>query len=68
VVTEESRAALKLLAQQEGLLLDPSYTSKAMAGLLAHVRDGWWQQGQTLIFLHTGGTPALFAYAEDLGY
>ena len=68
VVTDESRAALELLAQQEGLLLDPSYTSKAMAGLLSHVRDGWWQKGQTLIFLHTGGTPALFAYAEDLGY
>ena len=68
VVTEESCAALKLVAQQEGLLLDPSYTSKAMAGLLAHVRAGWWQSGQTLIFLHTGGTPALFAYAEDLGY
>jgi D-cysteine desulfhydrase len=57
-----------LLAQQEGLLLDPSYTSKAMAGMLSHLRDGWWQKGQTLIFLHTGGTPALFAYAEDLGY
>ena len=68
VVTEESRAALELLAQQEGLLLDPSYTSKAMAGMLAHVRGGWWQNGQTLVFLHTGGTPALFAYAEDLGY
>ena len=68
VVTEESRAALELLAQKEGLLLDPSYTSKAMAGLLSHVRDGWWQKEQTLIFLHTGGTPALFAYAEDLGY
>ena len=68
VVTDESRAALELLAQQEGLLLDPSYTSKAMAGMLTHVRDGWWQQGQTLVFLHTGGTPALFAYAEDLGY
>ena len=68
VVTDESRAALELLAQQEGLLLDPSYTSKAMAGMLSHVRDGWWQKGQTLIFLHTGGTPALFAYAEDLGY
>ena len=68
VVTDESRAALELLAQQEGLLLDPSYTSKAMAGMLAHVRGGWWKNGQILVFLHTGGTPALFAYAEDLGY
>lgn len=68
VVTEQSRAALHLVAEQEGLLLDPSYTSKAMAGLIAHVQDGWWQADQTLIFLHTGGTPALFAYAKDLGY
>ena len=68
VVTPESREALHLLAQQEGLLLDPSYTSKAMAGLLAHVRAGWWRPDQSLIFVHTGGTPALFAYAKDLGY
>lgn len=68
VVTAESRQALHLVAQQEGLLLDPSYTSKAMAGLLAHVRAGWWRPEQSLIFLHTGGTPALFAYAKDLGY
>ena len=68
VVSTESRQALHLVAQEEGLLLDPSYTSKAMAGLLAHVRDGWWQADQNLVFLHTGGTPALFAYAGDLGY
>jgi 1-aminocyclopropane-1-carboxylate deaminase/D-cysteine desulfhydrase-like pyridoxal-dependent ACC family enzyme len=68
VVTAESREALQLVAQQEGLLLDPSYTSKAMAGLIAHVRDGWWRAEQTLIFIHTGGTPALFAYAKDLGF
>lgn len=68
VVTEESKAALHLVAEQEGLLLDPSYTSKAMAGLIAHIDDGRWQAGQTIVFLHTGGTPALFAYAKDLGY
>jgi len=50
------------------LLLDPSYTSKTMAGLIAHIDDGRWQAGQTIVFLHTGGTPALFAYAKDLGY
>lgn len=66
VVTEGSREAIDLLARREGLLLDPSYTGKAMAGLLAHVRAGWWQKGQTLIFVHTGGTPALFAYADEL--
>ncbi len=68
VVTEESKAALHLVAEQEGLLLDPSYTSKAMAGLIAHIGDRWWDAEQTIVFLHTGGTPALFAYAKDLGY
>ena len=68
VVTEESKAALHLVAEQEGLLLDPSYTSKAMAGLIAHIGDRWWDAEQTILFLHTGGTPALFAYAKDLGY
>ncbi len=67
VVTEGSREAMQLLAREEGLLLDPSYTGKAMAGLLAHVREGWWRAGQTIIFMHTGGTPALFAYADELG-
>ncbi|MFT5376971.1 MAG: 1-aminocyclopropane-1-carboxylate deaminase, partial [Candidatus Latescibacterota bacterium] len=67
VVTEGSREAIHLLARREGLLLDPSYTGKAMSGLLAHIRAGWWQKGQTLIFVHTGGTPALFAYADELG-
>jgi 1-aminocyclopropane-1-carboxylate deaminase/D-cysteine desulfhydrase-like pyridoxal-dependent ACC family enzyme len=67
VVTEGSREAIQLLAREEGLLLDPSYTGKAMSGLLAHVRAGWWRAGQTIIFMHTGGTPALFAYADELG-
>ncbi len=66
VLTEESRAAIQLLARTEGLLLDPSYTGKAMSGLLAHVEAGWWHREQALIFVHTGGTPALFAYADEL--
>ena len=41
-------------------------SGKAMAGLLTHVEAGWWHKGQTLIFVHTGGTPALFAYADAL--
>ena len=65
-LTQQSRSAIQLLARTEGLLLDPSYTGKAMAGLLTHVEAGWWHKGQTLIFVHTGGTPALFAYADAL--
>jgi len=54
-------AAVKLLASQEGLLLDPVYTGKAMAGLLDGIGRGRFDEGP-IIFLHTGGAPALFAY------
>ena len=66
IVTEQSPEALKLCAQTEGLILDPVYTSKAMAGLIDHIRKGKLRKGERVIFLHSGGTPALFAYAEDL--
>ena len=52
---------LKLLAGLEGLLLDPVYTGKAMAGLLDGVGRDRFDEGP-IIFLHTGGAPALFAY------
>lgn len=56
--------ALRTLARKEGILLDPVYTSKALAGLFAHTRDG--QLDGEAIFLHTGGNPALFAYAQEV--
>lgn len=55
-------AAIKLLASHEGLLLDPVYTGKAMAGLLDGIGRNRFDDGP-IIFLHTGGAPALFAYA-----
>ncbi|AZC15690.1 MULTISPECIES: D-cysteine desulfhydrase [Pseudomonas] len=55
-------AAVKLLASQEGLLLDPVYTGKAMAGLLDGIGRQRFDEGP-ILFLHTGGAPALFAYA-----
>ena len=67
VVTDGSQEAMQLLARQEGLVLDPSYTSKTMHGLLTHIRQGWWNDDHTIVFMHTGGTPALFAYSEELG-
>lgn len=67
VVTEAGREALKLMARTEGIILDPVYSSKALAGLIDHVRSGRLSQDDTVLFIHTGGTPALFAYAEDLG-
>ncbi|WP_256832367.1 D-cysteine desulfhydrase [Pseudomonas sp. Pse1] len=57
-------AAVKLLASQEGLLLDPVYTGKAMAGLLDGIGRQRFDEGP-IIFLHTGGAPALFAYADS---
>jgi D-cysteine desulfhydrase family pyridoxal phosphate-dependent enzyme len=66
VVTAGGREAMRLLAGTEGIILDPVYSAKAMAGLIDHVREGRIGKGQTVVFLHTGGTPALFAYADDL--
>jgi D-cysteine desulfhydrase family pyridoxal phosphate-dependent enzyme len=66
VMTPECRQALKLVAETEGIILDPVYTSKAMAGLIDHIRRKRISQDEIVVFLHTGGTPALFAYAEDL--
>lgn len=55
--------AIRLLAEREGILLDPVYTAKAMACLIDHVRRGALDPRSTVMFLHTGGLPALFAHA-----
>ncbi|HEY7499210.1 MAG TPA: D-cysteine desulfhydrase family protein [Vicinamibacterales bacterium] len=61
VPTDESREAIALLARTEALFLDPTYTAKAMAGLIAHVRRGAFEPTDTILFWHTGGQVALFA-------
>jgi len=61
VPTAASEEAIALLARSEGLFLDPTYTAKAMAGLIAYVREGRFDAGQTVLFWHTGGLPGLFA-------
>ena len=66
IPTPEGLAAIRLLARLEGLLLDPVYTGKAMAGLVAMIREGRFSDEQNVVFLHTGGWPALFAYEEEL--
>ena len=58
--------ALDLVARLEGVLLDTTYTAKAMAGLLDHIRTGNVRPGDSVVFIHTGGTPVLFAEAESL--
>ncbi len=66
VPTPEGNKAIRLLAQTEGILLDPVYTGKAFAGMLDLARRGLLGSDQPLIFLHTGGIPGLFAYAEHV--
>jgi D-cysteine desulfhydrase family pyridoxal phosphate-dependent enzyme len=61
VLGEPEREAIRLFARHEGLLLDPVYTGRAAAGLIDLIRKGFFSRGETVLFWHTGGTPALFA-------
>jgi D-cysteine desulfhydrase len=58
--------AVRLAARADGLLLDPVYTGKAMAGLIGLVRRGDLKEGENVLFVHTGGAPALYAYQDIL--
>ena len=60
--TEAAGAALRTAARTEGLLLDPVYTAKALAGLAAAVADGSIRRGEPTVFVHTGGLPGLFGH------
>ncbi|WP_332767033.1 D-cysteine desulfhydrase [Phenylobacterium sp.] len=60
--TPEMVEAVRLTAALEGVLLDPVYTGKAMAGLIGMIRRGDFKAGENVLFLHTGGSPALYAY------
>jgi D-cysteine desulfhydrase family pyridoxal phosphate-dependent enzyme len=61
VPTDESRAAIELVARTEAVFLDPTYTAKAMAGLIARVRSREFRDDETVLFWHTGGQVGLFA-------
>lgn len=62
--TESMVEAVKLFALEEAILLDPVYSGKAAAGLIDLVRKGVFTKGQNVVFLHTGGSPALYAYLD----
>lgn len=62
--TAEMIDAVRLVGGREGLLLDPVYSGKAFAGLLADIRSGYYKTGDAVLFIMTGGSPALFAYAS----
>jgi 1-aminocyclopropane-1-carboxylate deaminase/D-cysteine desulfhydrase-like pyridoxal-dependent ACC family enzyme len=66
IPTTECMDAMALLARTEGIVLDPSYTGKALAGLIAHVRAGRYSPDESIVFVHTGGTPAVFAYRDEI--
>jgi L-cysteate sulfo-lyase len=66
IPTPEGLDAILLFARREGIMLDPVYTGKAAAGLLDHIRRGIVPRGATVVFVHTGGQPALFAHSRAM--
>ena len=64
IPTDATIEAIELLAQMEGLLLDPVYSAKAMAGLIDLVQKGVFNRNENVLFLHTGGTAGLFGYTS----
>jgi 1-aminocyclopropane-1-carboxylate deaminase/D-cysteine desulfhydrase-like pyridoxal-dependent ACC family enzyme len=65
-VSEAGREAMELLGKHEGILVDPVYSGKGLSGLINHIRRGRLSRDETVVFVHTGGLPAIFAYASDL--
>ena len=66
--TAAMNEAVLLLARTEGLLFDPVYSGKALAGMIDYVRQGRFEKGQRIVFLHTGGAAGLFAYGDILDF
>lgn len=66
VMGEREKEAIRLFAREEGILLDPVYTGRAAGGMIDLIRSGEIPANERLLFWHTGGGPALFAYADRL--
>lgn len=64
--TPEMGEAVRMLARLEGILLDPVYTGKTMAGLIGLARQGFFKKDENVLFIHTGGSPALYAYRDNV--
>ncbi|MGH1541841.1 MAG: D-cysteine desulfhydrase family protein [Arenicella sp.] len=67
-VGDLEREAIALTARTEGILVDPVYTGRAMGGLIDMIRSGEINSNDTVLFWHTGGAPALFAYSDQLNF
>ncbi|GHB43716.1 1-aminocyclopropane-1-carboxylate deaminase [Pseudovibrio japonicus] len=63
-LNDATEEAIELAAFEDAILLDPTYTGKSMAGLIGMIRDGAFTEDQNIVYLHTGGAPALFGYPE----
>jgi L-cysteate sulfo-lyase len=66
--TPASIEAISMLARLEGILLDPVYSGKGMAGLIDLIRKGHFRRGENVVFIHTGGSVGLFGYVRDFGF
>ncbi|NIB38460.1 D-cysteine desulfhydrase [Pseudomaricurvus alkylphenolicus] len=66
IPTESMQEAVQIVSRLEGILLDPVYTGKAMAGLIDLVRKGHFNEDDNIVFVHTGGLPGLFAYRKHI--
>jgi L-cysteate sulfo-lyase len=66
IPTDSMKRALQLMASREGLLLDPVYSGKGMAGLIDLIQKGYFKKDDNIVFLHTGGSAALFGYYKQL--
>jgi L-cysteate sulfo-lyase len=66
IPTDGMGEAVRMLAHEEGILLDPVYSGKAMAGMIDLIRKGHLAKGETIVFLHTGGAVGLFGYTPFL--
>jgi D-cysteine desulfhydrase len=64
--TPQMAEAVRMLARLEGILMDPVYTGKAMAGLIDLVRKGYFKKDENILFVHTGGSPALYVYVKEI--
>jgi L-cysteate sulfo-lyase len=68
IPTPDGMQAIKMFAQLEGILLDPVYSAKGAAGLIDLCRKGEFRKGQNIVFLHTGGSAALFGYSDAFDF
>ena len=64
--TSQMAEAVRMLARLEGILMDPVYTGKAMAGFIDLIRKGFFRKEENVLFVHTGGSPALHVYMKEV--